>query len=226
MGRPPKKISHAPRLAPLAPVPVAGSILPTDGAPDSAWFDARFRELGLLKSEGARALGMDGNVFGRCLSGRRKVQIGEAIALARLLRVPFSEMVRRLGHVLPRDTVPVVGYVNDRARISQPEPGMDLRVEAPTDSDAATVAVIVRAPNSRLAIHDGMILYYEPAEVVRPDAFGRLSIIETSQPGAPLVGILDRGSIGRARVLVYGGIETLEPEGLISATPVRWQRAS
>lgn len=222
MGRLPKKITPPPRVPVMSddPAPVVSETV------DTAWFDSRFRSLGILKREGAAALGMDDNVLGRCLSGRRKVQIGEAIALAELLRVPFSEIVRRLGHKLPAATVPVVGYVNERARIGPVGSEHELRVEAPTDSDAATVAVIVRASHTRMAVHDGTILYYEPASLVRPDAFGRLSIIETSQSGPAVVGILDRGSIGRVRILVYGGSDTLEPEGLISATPVRWQRAS
>lgn len=193
---------------------------------DAAWFEERFEALGITRAILDRELGYYENYVGRIFSGQRKASIADAVFLSKRLRVPVQAIVRRLGYDLADAAVPVIGRVNEHGRVRLLLPVNQFQAPFPPGMESETVALIVNTAHTALAVYDGDILYYAPAKTVRPDSFGRLSVVECADQGAPIVGILDRARVGRGRVVILGGTETLESEQIVSATPIRWKFAS
>jgi hypothetical protein len=197
----------------------------TTNKPDERWFVKRMDELGLGKQDAARHFGTYTNMLWRVMSGARPVRVGEVIEWAKFLKVPVSVVLVRFGFDVPRVTVPVVGVMRKTGRVSVLPPNQQTRVDAPDDLSAAMVAIRVEGAHSALAIFEGSYLFYEPSNIVRADSYGRLSVVEFGDYPAPLVGVVDRADVGRGRVTLFGGLDTIESEMMISATPVLWTRA-
>ena len=195
-----------------------------DREPDRRWISERLAEVDLRKSELAEKLHVHPNIVHKMLNGQRRVQIAEFRLLAQLLHVPFMEVVRRFGFDVPGAMVPCIGAIDGRARIAVLPPDRQHDTPAPESAVPGTVALIVDAPHSALSVYHGSTLYYVPSDTVRVDAFGRLGVLEIDGEPAPVVGVLDRATMGRGRVRVFGGIDVIDTERLVSATPVTWQR--
>lgn len=191
--------------------------------PDGDWFSARIAEVHLQKQMVADKLGMHPNLLHKLLSGERRCQIGEAIALARMLKVPKAEIVARLGFDWPRDVIRITGRVGGRGYVSPLPPQQQFEVECPFEYEADSLsALTVDAAHSALGIYHGMTVYYSPSPGVSIEAFGRLSVIEAGEHQSAILGSIDRASHGKGTVVVFGGIEVLHVQTIISASPVRW----
>ena len=193
--------------------------------PDERWFVKRMDEIGVGKQDAARHFGTYTNMVWRMITGHRPVRVAEAIEWAKFLKVPVSVALVRFGYDVPRVTVPVVGVMRKSGRVSTLPPNQQTRVDAPDDLSAAMVAIRVEGTHSALAIFDGNYLFYEPSQVVRADSYGRLSVVEFGDYPAPMVGIVDRAGVGKGRVTLFGGDDTVESDMMISATPILWMRA-
>jgi len=194
-------------------------------APDEKWFAARMDELGITRQAAAKHFDTYPNMLWRVLTGARPVRVQEVIDWAVFLQVPISVALVRFGFRVPKATVPVVGVVRKSGRVSPLPANQQTRVDAPDDLSAGMVALRVEGAHSDLAIFDGAHLFYEPSNIVRTDAFGRLSVVEFGDYPAPLIGVVDRAAVGKGRVTLFGGADVVESEMMISATPIRWQRA-
>lgn len=192
--------------------------------PDKAWFKTRMYEIGKSVEEAATLFKTYPNMVWRMTSGQRKIRPDEMAVWSRFLEVPYNEIARRFGVDVPIFKVPVVGIVRPNGRVSQILPNERQFVEAPTDASAHMLALVVDAPMSSLMIWDGSYLYYEPTEVLRTDAFGRLSVVEI-RDWPPVVGVLDRASMGQGRVTLLGSQEKIDSKHVERATPIKWQRA-
>lgn len=193
--------------------------------PDEEWFNVRMDELGLTRAQAAKHFGTYPNMLWRVMSGMRPVRVQEVIDWAVFLKVPVSVVLTRFGFHVPRAQVPVIGVMRKSGRVTVLPPNQQTKVDAPDDLSANLVAIRVEGAHSALAIFDGSYLFYEPSKIVRTDAIGRLSVVEFGDYPAPLVGVVDRATIGKGRVTLFGGEDIVESEMMISATPVRWQRA-
>lgn len=67
---------------------------------DHAWFTEQFEDVGLSQRGAARELGIDASSLAHALYGNRKLQIQEAIDLARVLRLPLRQVLERAGYDL------------------------------------------------------------------------------------------------------------------------------
>lgn len=194
---------------------------------DVDWVEAQLDRVGRSKSDAAEALGLHPNKMGEILRGTRRLQVPEAITLANFIEAPLFELLRRFGYdVPPSDQCDLIGVVNGRGRVSFLPPDQCEVVVAPTDADKDLKALRVEAEHTRLALYHGTVIYYLPTQMVRADAFGRLSVLDLKDEPAPVLGILDRGSYGQGVVRIYGGLETIETETVLSASPVKWQRSA
>jgi hypothetical protein len=193
--------------------------------PDEAWFAKRMDELGIGRQDAAKHFKTYPNMLWRVMTGHRPVRVQEVIDWAIYLKVPVSVALVRFGFQVPRATVPVVGLMRKTGRVTVLPPNQQTKIDAPDDLSAAMVAIRVEGAHSSLAIFDGSYLFYEPSDIVRVDAFGRLSVVEFGDYPAPLVGVVDRAAVGKGRVTLFGGEDVVESDMMISATPIRWQRA-
>lgn len=225
MAKRPKKHENrvTKNIAPAKPAPRPKGKWKPD--PDERWIKTRMHELGKSVEEAAKFFDTYTNMVWRMTSGSRPVRPDELARWATFLEVPFPEAARRFGIDVPPSTVSLIGVLRANGRVTLYPPNQQKRVEAPTDGGPELVCVVVESPQSALAVWDGTFLYYEPTKVFRADAFGRLSVVEFGDVGAPIVGFLDRASVGRARVTVFGSSEVIESAQPISATPVKWTRA-
>lgn len=194
--------------------------------PDVKWFDARLNDVGMSARQISLKLGTNYQIWRRIMTEGRECTIGESITLARELRAPWEMVISRLGFEIPERKCPIIGKVGPHGRISTFTPDEVRRTLAPPDVDETTVALLVDAPQSALGVFHGATLFYEPSAGVRPDAMGRLGIIELGDHPAPILGVLERSAaLGRGRVSIYGTGEAVESRKLISAAPVLWWRA-
>ena len=193
--------------------------------PDAEWFGERIAAVHLQKQHVAERLGIHPNLLLKLLSGERRCQIGEAIALARMLRVPKAEIMARLGFDWPRDLIRVTGKVDGSGRVAPLPPDKQFSIECPFEYEENLAALTVEATHSALGIYHGMAIYYSPSPGVSIEAFGRLAVIEVSEHQAAILGAIDRASHGRGTIQVFGGIETLHVQTIISASPVRWLKS-
>lgn len=164
------------------------------------------------------------NIVHKMLNGERRLQVPELRYWAKALQVPFVVAVQRFGHEVPGAKVPLIGAVDGRARVVLYPPDKCRDVAAPEPSGGELVALEVDSAHSALSIYHGSIIYYQPSATVNIGAFGRLSVLEIDGEPAPLLGVLDRASLGRGAVRVFGSTEIVNTETLVSAAPVHWQR--
>lgn len=78
---------------------------------DKKWFQDKIHERGTSQRQVAFKLGMDPAAFSLILSGRRKLEVREAAAIALLIGQPLNEVMVRAGVPLRSQTVSVVGHV-------------------------------------------------------------------------------------------------------------------
>lgn len=67
------------------------------GQPDKHWFKVRLAELGHTQRALAKVLDIDPAAVTLMLQGKRKIELKEAVALARLLDVSVEEILERVG---------------------------------------------------------------------------------------------------------------------------------
>lgn len=201
---------------------------PDEKAPpaDQAWFHARAKEVGTSIARISTKVAGSKDLVGRALAGSRHFKPAEIVALSEGLKAPLSVIFMRLGYEPRGATCPLLGVINEHARVSWVNPTPDKNVPCPMDLHYSLAALLVETSNMALEYLSGAYLYYEPASGVRPDAFGRLSVIEMGDHDATVIGYLDRGAIGSARVVLPARLGVVETEQLKSASPVRWTRAT
>ena len=68
---------------------------------DSEWFKNRHREIGVTQAEAAALLGKSPTFMTRVYAGTQELRIAEARILAKVLRVPPGELLRRAGMAAP-----------------------------------------------------------------------------------------------------------------------------
>lgn len=193
---------------------------------DADWFHARAREVGTAIAQISVVAAGSKDLISRALTGGRHFKPNELVALHKHLKAPLSVIFMRLGYQVQGATCPLLGTVNEHARVSYINPSPAKVVPAPSDLHFALAALLVEADNTALHTMSGLYLYYEPAEGVRPDAIGRLSVIEMGDHQSTVMGYLERAAIGKAKVVLPHGIGVIETSQLKSATPVRWTRAT
>lgn len=193
-------------------------------AVDADWFRHRMGELGITPQRAAEHFETYPAMVWRMTSGQRKLTPHEICEWAKILKVSVAVILKRLGEDPPAVSVPIIGTVGAHGRVAMLAPGQQRKAESPGVGQKQLVAFAVETANTELVLYDGSTIYYEPATVIRPDAFGRLAIIELGDHDGPIVGVLERGRLGKGRVTVFGGTETIESSQVVSAAPVRWLR--
>lgn len=195
--------------------------------PDIEWFDAQLDRRGLNRTglsvqfdPGAK------NWLNKILMSERRMQLSEVAWVAKRLGVPGAEIIRRLGYDLPGAEVPVIGTVTAHSRISIVPPLEQDKVPAPPGASERMVALRVEADQSALSLYSGVLMYYVPCEKVRPDSFGRICVCELGDSAAPIVGCIDRASLGRSKIILLDGKSVIETAELEAAAPIEWTKTT
>lgn len=201
---------------------------------DVAWFTDRARETGTsIARLSAVALGHK-DLIGRSLKGERTFKPSELVDIAKALDVPVAIVLSKLGFDVPGVTCKMIGRVNALCRVSFLPSENRKEVAAPTDREVDLVALEFDTAHSVLALYHGKYLYYTPSDGVELAAIGGLSVVELGDHPAPVLGVPERASLerrrggqaspARGRILLFGGLDPIDSEQIISAAPIRWQR--
>lgn len=194
------------------------------GTVDTKWFKDRLADKGISLRKLATSLSINHTFLSKSFRGERRLQPQEAADVARILGVPFQDVIERAGVELPKEpgtAVTIVGTVNSVGEISNAVKG-PRRAERPVRAPDDTAALRIAAPGSAL---DGWIAYYVPSVRIEPEAVGRLSVVGVAGDGR-FLRVLTKG-YERGKWALKGltlGMEDVAEIGVEWAAPVIWLR--
>lgn len=196
-------------------------------SPDAEWLVKRAKDLGMSQRQLAKAIGVDAGAFAKTTRGDRQVRPNELAGLARMLKVSIAEMFRRFRYPVPEYMVEIIGKITPDARVSSVFDRKGEMVPAPDGVDTDCKALVFVTGKSPLEAYDGMVVYFYPSNQVEQDAYGRLSVVEIEGEAMPVVGIIERGQVGKGlKVALFGGVGTIEAKKLLKAALIKWTKAS
>jgi hypothetical protein len=198
---------------------------------DKEWFNELIRkspfksQRQLAKNlKGKNNKPIDPGALSLMLNGRRSMQLHEAKQLAELLNVSLTDVLKHSGIALSTEgrSIPVLGRLDSKGNLQ-----MDLSkepeefIEGPNDLPPGAIAVRVTSGNFSIDVLDGWILFAEKPDVLSPDMFGRLCLVQ-SESGAQSVAFVTRGyKSGLVNLMKFGG-QNEENVNVHWASPVLW----
>lgn len=144
--------------------------------------DKFFRDLiqdrGLTIQSVAKKLGMPQHTsLSLTLSGRRKMQLSEAVALSQILSVPLADIVTNAGYPLSKNSkgVPVIGILRGDGTV---EPTKDnlTRAMLPEGLPPHVVAVQARTSDTALSWMDRFVFFADAQEKPAAASVGRFCV--------------------------------------------------
>lgn len=127
-------------------------------------------------------------------SSLRRMQLDEAVRLARIFNVPLTEIAHQAG-IAGADTagrrVNVEGAMDGAGQVVKTEQGSVERVVAPGNLPEQVVAVQARTAGTNLAWMDGWVMF-RSTETSAPAAMGQLCVAQVSD-GPVVVATVTRG---------------------------------
>lgn len=187
---------------------------------DGDWFRARTKELGLTQRQVADHLRRDYALLSRSYNGERAFDARDVAGLTQILKVSSDEILTRMGLLVDRPGVPVVGRVLPDGRVSQISSRKGQRlcdVYVPEGSEA----VVCECDAGPLAPYNGAAFVYRPTDKVPPDAVGRLCVVSAEEEIVPVLGTLQKADArGRVKLVVFGSNEERLLAKVVSAAVV------
>ena len=170
------------------------------GAPDNEaqmpeinkdYFTERLRAIKLSQRQLAKKIDIDPAAMSYMLSGKRRMTMPEAKAIADVLMVPVTEVMRQAGIEVLDDVkkVPIAGFIGTGATVTLLPKGTHDMVMAPGDVPHGTFALQIRNPGSA---YDGWIAFVSGQQQPATDLLDRYAILATSD-GQMLSAMIRRG---------------------------------
>jgi len=193
---------------------------------DTKWFKGLLADKGIKQRAIAATLAMDPAAVSLMLRGRRRLQLGEAAALAHLLGVPLDDVLSHAGidpDAGAKDMVPIMGWIAMDGEIHMRRPDGPKRTQAPMGMEADAVALRYQGDDAM----DGWVAFYVPREGVDADAVGRLCVVHLAGKGPRLIRVVKRGYQRGTWTLtgIRVSEKAIESVELASAAPVLWIKA-
>lgn len=155
------------------------------------WFQARLADRNLSQRGFARAVKVDPAGMSLIMNGDRLLQLDEALAFAKVLRLSLSEVLHFAGlDVHAEQRVPIRGVVDDLCNVHELK-SAPLMVAAPSDMPPDGYAVQVRVkPGSRYKPFDRWLIFVAGLKQAPAEAIGQFVLcgLENSQQCLALVG--------------------------------------
>lgn len=206
---------------------------------NTAWFRARLADVEKSQRQLADHLERDPSAVSLLLKGERKMQLTEAEAIAKFLKVPLNDVLEQAGlntAAGARDSALIVGVVGPTGRVTMEKArGIEARrVVTPSGMPPSTRALLFKAGGPS----NNWTAFYVPRDGIDPDALGRPCVITLDVKEKPVYfGILERGydkGTFDVRAMIPGsgsasGMSGSDQGGLIfestrvlAAAPVDW----
>jgi transcriptional regulator with XRE-family HTH domain len=198
---------------------------------DKDWFfDQLERQRKSLRGL-ARHMELDPSAVSRILSGKRRMQMEEAAAIARFLGAPVSEVLSHAGLAVDLDGQPtriilaaIISADGRVERLREPRPLPQSVIDKAQAAiryhrdNGQVIAAQIRAAEGPLALWDDAVVLFGYSERVEPSAIGALSVCRLIE-GDQLLAKIDRArKTGEARVLDVSN--AMREVVLDTATPV------
>lgn len=155
------------------------------------FFTERLRSIKLSQRQLAKKIDLDPAAVSYMLSGKRRMTMPEAKAIADVLLVPVTEVMRQAGIEVLDDVrkVPIAGFVGPGAAVTLLPKGTHDMVMAPGDVPTGTFALQIRNPGSP---YDGWIAFVSGQHQPPTELLDRYAILATSD-GQMLSAMIRRG---------------------------------
>lgn len=130
----------------------------------------------------------------RSLDDKRKMQMEEAVQLARILSVPLAEVLVNAGieeAVVTSRRCSIIGHVHEGAEVEQVPEGVIERVSIPDGIADDVVAIQNHTSETPAAYADGWITYLGP-KMDATDCLGMYSLVSV-EGGGWMLGTIRRG---------------------------------
>lgn len=188
------------------------------------YFQAAMQDRGKIQRELAVEMDLDPSALSLIFSGKRKMQMDEAVSLARLLDLPLKEVFRNAGIEPPRHhAVPLRGWVDAHAEIHFFAERAGGVVDCPIDMPDDAMAFQCRTPMSGLEYLDGWLMFVPPPTTGKTDgyadALNRLSVVKL-EGGVTMLGYLKRGYTA-GRYSIHMGGSSVQDARVEWAVPVK-----
>lgn len=158
------------------------------------YFSDLMKDRKLSLREVARRMDIWPAALSRSLDDKRKMQMPEAVALARILSVPLTEVMVNAGieqAVVTSRRCSIIGHVRENGMVDQLPDGVIERVPIPDGLDDDVVAVQMHTVGTAAEFTDGWVTYLgerrDPS-----DCMGLYSLVAVEEDGW-VMGVLRRG---------------------------------
>jgi transcriptional regulator with XRE-family HTH domain len=203
---------------------------------NTAWFKSEILKAGLTQREIASAIKVDPSSVTLILSGRRRIQMGEAVILSDLLNQPLDAILANIGAVGPsveitesvtratvgraKESIEVSGVLGDDLAIVD-ESVRGSKVVPGIEGATGLIVLKVQTSSTRFSGLDGALIYYRDVGIVDLTAIGKLSIVEVGK--MKLLRVAKRGySPGKYDLTLMDGTVTHQDVVPKSVSPVIW----
>lgn len=155
------------------------------------WFTDRLRAIKMSQRQLAKKIDVDPAAMSYMLSGKRRMTMPEAKAIADVLTVPVTEVMRQAGIDVTDDVrkVPIAGFIGPGAVVSLLPKGTHDLVLAPGDVPHGTFALQLRNPANA---YDGWIAFVSGQQQPPNELLDRYAILATAD-GQMLSAMIRRG---------------------------------
>ena len=155
------------------------------------FFTDRLRAINLSQRQLAKKMKLDPAAVSYMLSGKRRMTMPEAKAIADLILVPVTEVMRQAGIEVLDDVrkVPIAGYIGAKSVVTLLPKGTHDMVMAPGDVPQGSFALQQRLAGSP---HDGWLLFVSGQHQPAGELLDRLTVLATSD-GQMLCAMIRRG---------------------------------
>lgn len=155
------------------------------------WFQERLRALKISQRQLAKKIGIDPASVSYMLSGKRRMSMDEAKAVAEHLLVPVTEVMRQAGIEVLDDVrkVPVAGYVGLGGTVTLLPNGTHDLALAPADTPDGSFALQVRMVNSP---RDGWLCFVSGIQQSPVECLDKLCVVALKD-GRMLCAVIKRG---------------------------------
>lgn len=187
------------------------------------WFQERLKSLRISQRQLAKRINLDPAAVSYMLSGKRAMSMDEAKAIAEILLVPVTEVMRQAGIDVLDDIrkVPIAGHLNGRGVVSLLPRGTHDLVVAPADVPTGSFCLQMRAVNSA---RDGW-LYFVSGEQLEPgECLDRFCVVALKD-GALMLSMVKRGykrELYNLVLMADGEPSVLENKELMWGARVLW----
>jgi transcriptional regulator with XRE-family HTH domain len=196
------------------------------------WFQNKLEERDLTYRSLAALMDMNGPDVSRIINGQRNIRAEEAGRLAKILRVPVEDILKRAAATSPISRyeksdvkrspyVAVVGYVDESGVVKRggTASATERRVTRPARAGDDTIALRLLD----MGPLNGWLLYYAPQGYVHDKTVGSLCIVETDDGRKLLRHVQATGRAKQYKLLDFT-CNKEEISELKSASPIIWMK--